>query len=598
MWPKANRFSLFRRVTKELRPYWRELFALTVVGVVGAPLALLLPVPLKLAIDSIIGSDPLPAIVGAFFPNPDPIELTLYVAGCLSLVAIAILIRNNLEYFLRETITEKILLTFRKRLFAHALQLSTLFHERAGSQDAAYRIAYDAPALLWLTVNGFIPLLISFAYLCGIVAITARLSPLMSLLALGTTIPLVFFVHANERSLRDRWHTVKEIESLSHSSVREALSALRVVVTCGQELREVRRFELLSSSAFRAKRSVLFVQQGFDCLLGFTVALGTGAILYVGVNQVKNGGMTAGDLILVMTYLPQLYGPVQHFGNQLAGQQAAAASAERAFDLITRAPEITDRPGALRLDRAQGNIEFRNVGFAYSPGVSVFEGFSLLVPAGARVGIVGPTGAGKTTLANLLVRLIDPTTGAVMLDGHDLRDYALRDLRRQIAVLGQEALLFSGSVADNISYACPTASRAEIIAAAKKASADEFIGRLPESYDTLVGERGMRLSGGERQRIALARAILKDAAVLICDEPTSALDAQTEDAVLKSLAEFTERRTTFLISHRESAVQESDILLEVAGAIKIKSVRTSMIKHLGPRQILRMHTNGNDAAAS
>jgi ATP-binding cassette, subfamily B, bacterial len=309
---------------------------------------------------------------------------------------------------------------------------------------------------------------------------------------------------------------------------------------------------------------VTFTEGVFGVLVGLTTAAGTATVLFVGVRLVLSGALTLGDLLLVMGYLAQLYGPLNTLSNSKASLQSSLASAERAFSILDEAPDVVERPGAQPLARAAGAVAFREVSFAYREDHPVLHDVSFEIDPGTRVGISGETGAGKTTLMSLLTRFYDPTTGEILLDGIDLRDYKLADLRNQFAIVLQEPVLFSTTIAENIGYARPGASKEEIIEAAKAANAHEFIVGLPHGYETEVGERGMSLSGGERQRIALARAFLRDAPVLILDEPTSSVDTKTEAVIIEAMERLMRGRTTFMIAHRVSTLASCDARLELA----------------------------------
>jgi ATP-binding cassette, subfamily B, bacterial len=293
-------------------------------------------------------------------------------------------------------------------------------------------------------------------------------------------------------------------------------------------------------------------------------AIGMGTVLYIGVHDIKAGTLTLGNLLLVMGYLGQLYSPMRTLGRKMASMQGYLVGAERAFALLDEVPDVVERPNAKPLTHTTGAMAFENVSFAYDGDqLPVLHDISFAVPAGACIGVVGTTGAGKTTLVNLLTRFYDPSRGRILLDGVDLRDYRLADLRNQFAIVLQEPVLFSSSIAENIAYARPDATGGEIVAAARAANAHEFISRLPDGYDTAVGERGMRLSGGERQRISIARAFLKDAPILILDEPTSSVDIKTEAAILEALDRLARGRTTFVITHRPSALKQCDIIVRM-----------------------------------
>jgi ATP-binding cassette subfamily B protein len=293
------------------------------------------------------------------------------------------------------------------------------------------------------------------------------------------------------------------------------------------------------------------------------MAAGSGAALLVGVQQVREGRLSLGSLLLVMAYLQQIYKPLKTLSKKTADLQSSLASAERAFSLLDELPEVAERHDARRLSRAQGTILFLDVSFAYDPDHPVLHRVSFAAPPGTRVGIRGTTGAGKTTLMGLLMRFYDPTDGMITLDGVDLREYHLGDLRRQFATVLQDTVLFSTSIAENIAYGRDGATHAQIVEAARHANAHDFITNLPAGFETPVGERGMRLSGGERQRISLARAFLKDAPILILDEPTSAVDVKTEAGIMDAMQRLMQGRTTFMIAHRLDTLAVCDMQVEM-----------------------------------
>jgi ATP-binding cassette subfamily B protein len=295
--------------------------------------------------------------------------------------------------------------------------------------------------------------------------------------------------------------------------------------------------------------------------IGLTIAIGTAGALYIGVRHVRAGTLTIGSLLMIMAYIAQVYQPLQVFTGKATDLQVWLASLERAFMLLDQSPEIAERQGALTLPLARGDFEFRNVTFVYEESGRGLHDVSFTIPAGTRVGVVGATGAGKTTLLNLLMRFYDPTAGDVLLDGIDIREYRIRDLRKQFAVVLQEPVLFASNIAENIAYGKPDASDDEIIAAAKAAASHDFILNLPEGYETQVGERGSRLSGGERQRISLARAFLRNSPILILDEPTSSVDVKTEAAIMEATERLMSGRTTFMIAHRLSTLKSCDLVL-------------------------------------
>jgi ATP-binding cassette subfamily B protein len=365
------------------------------------------------------------------------------------------------------------------------------------------------------------------------------------------------------KRLRRQSRHVKQLETNALSVVQEVLGALRVVRAFSQEDREQDRFLGKAVQGMLARLRLVLAESGLGLLVAVIIGAGSSAALYIGVRHVQTGVLTLGELVMVLSYLAQFYSPLKSMSSKAARLQNRLASAERAFELLDETPDVIERTGARPLRRAAGDVEFREVTYAYEDGRLALDNVSLKVSAGTRIGIAGTTGAGKSTLVSLLTRFYDPTSGEILLDGVDLRDYKLADLRRQFAIVLQDPVLFSTSIAENIAYANSEASRAEIVAAAKAAGAHDFVSSLPQGYDTPVGERGARMSGGERQRIALARAFLRDAPVLILDEPTSSVDLSTEATILEALKDVMRGRTTFVIAHRPDTLQPCDVLITI-----------------------------------
>jgi ATP-binding cassette subfamily B protein len=359
--------------------------------------------------------------------------------------------------------------------------------------------------------------------------------------------------------------------------VQEALSALRVVKAFGQEEREQERFVRHSSESFLARVRAAWSEGGFELLIAVTTAAGTAGVLFLGVRHVQSGTLTLGDLLLVMAYLTQLFGPLASLSEMTANAQRSLASAERAFALLDEDPDVSENNNGVSISRASGAVSLRDVCFAYNGDDPVLSNISFEIEPGTRVGIMGMTGGGKSTLVSLLTRFHDPTQGQILLDGVDLRDYKLADLRSQFGIVLQDSVLFSTSIRENIAYARPGASHHDIVEAAKAANAHEFITHLTDGYDTLVGERGMQLSGGQRQRIALARAFLKNAPILILDEPTSSIDLKTERQIIEVMERLSIGRTVFIIAHRLSTLKHCDLVLGIEKG-RVVSIRSDVSK--------------------
>jgi ATP-binding cassette, subfamily B, bacterial len=557
---------LYARIIRQARPYWLHLVGLFLLSMLASPISLLVPLPLKIAVDSAIANHPLPSFLAALLPAS-----TVSSSTAILLLAVALLIAINLLSQLQGFFTsfmgtytgEKLVLDFRSRLFSYAQRLSVSYHDLKGSADSIFRIQNDAMALQYLTVDGFIPIVSATLTLIGMIWVTAWIDWQLALVALAIS-PVLFTLSKLYRPLlRNQSRHIKNVESSAWSVVQEVLSSLRVVQAFGREEHEQERYVRRSMEGMRARLKLAVAQGRYGILVALTMTFGTASVLWLGVRHVQAQTLTLGSLLLVMAYLAQLYEPLRTIGRKVASLQDHLASVERAFSLLDQLPEVVERPDARPLSRAVGTVSYRDVSFGYRRDHAILHEIRFDVTAGTRVGIAGQTGAGKTTLVSLLARFHDVSSGQILLDGVDLRDYKLDDLRNQFAIVLQEPVLFSTSIAENIGYARPGASEEEIVRAAKLANAHDFIMNLPDGYQTLVGERGMRLSGGERQRISLARAFLKDAPILILDEPTSAVDVRTEAAIMQAMERLMCGRTTFMIAHRLSTLRNCDLRLHM-----------------------------------
>jgi ATP-binding cassette, subfamily B, bacterial len=577
----STEFALYRRLLRQAQPYWLHLGGLFLLSLLASPLALLTPLPLKMAVDSFVGSHqqtsgPLAALLPAAVTRS---HTAMLVVVAVLFVMIAVLTQlQQLGYSVLSAYTgEKLVLNFRVQLFRHVQRLSLLYHDLKGTTDSTYRIQYDAVSIQNIAVNGIFPFITAVITIASMIYVTARIDWQLALVALAVSPVLFWVVRTYRHHLRKQWGEAKKLESCAMSVVQEMLAAIRVVKAFGQENYEQERFICQSSKGIRARVHLSFVAGSFGLLVGLITAVGTAAVLFIGMHHVESGVLTLGELLLVMSYLAQLYLPLQTISKKVADLQASLASAERAFAVLDEVPDVTESPNARPLARASGTVVFRNVSFAYSKEHPVLHDISFEIGPGTHLGIVGTTGAGKTTLVSLMTRFYDPTAGQIVLDGVDLRDYKLADLRNQFAIVLQEPVLFSSSIAENIAYARPGATSHDIVTAAKAANAHEFIVGLPQGYETQVGERGMRLSGGERQRISLARAFLKDAPILVLDEPTSSVDTRTEAAIMEAMERLMHGRTSFIIAHRLGTLANCDALLQIEQGRLVEATQAASI---------------------
>lgn len=559
----------------EARPLWPCVAVVFALNLLAAPLKLLLPLPLKMAVDNVLGAKPV-AGFGSILTGTLAISSpggVLWLACTLLVLFTLLAYLNGLVIWIITTYTrEKLLLNFRSKLLTHLQELPLTYHDSRGISDSTYRVQYDAQAIEWIVLDGVQPFLTSAVTVLAMLYVTALIDWQLALVAL-VMVPILFLlVRIWGGRLRSQWTNAKQFQSSAMSVIQESLGSLRLVKAFGTENREQARFAEQATAGMRGEMRVAVSQGTFDLATGLVLGVGTAAALFVGVRHVLANVISLGDFLLVWAYLAQLFGPLQLMGNKFSTLQGALASADRSLAVLDELPKVTQKPHAKPLSRATGHFLLDDVEFGYEDSAPFLRHVHLEVPAGECVGIVGKTGSGKTTLAALLMRFYDPTRGRILLDGTDLRDVRLDDLRRQFSVVLQEPILFSATIAENIAYGRPSASMAEIEAAAIAANAHLFIQDAANGYDTPAGDRGMKLSGGERQRIALARAFLRDAPLLILDEPTSAVDLQTESLICDALERLVQGRTTLLITHRPSLLSLCNLVCSVENGTIVKGI--------------------------
>ena len=557
-----------RQILRLAQPYWPHLTAIFLVSMMAAPFNLLLAFPLKITVDSVIGSRPVGHVLGALLPvalHGSKSANLLLAVGLLLTLSLAMNLQSFAAWLLQTYTGEKLVLDFRTQLFWHAQRMSLLFHDRRGPNDVAYRIQHDAPAIQYIFLQGAVPLVSAALSLVTLLYATLRLD--WKLAVIGVSVAPVLFLLARRsgRHARSGWDGIKKLDSSAMLAMHEALTSVRVVKAYAREQLEDQRFLVRSRHRMHEQVKVAARQAAFHVLITTAIAVASAAAMWTGVRHVEAGLLTLGDLLLVMAYMAQLFDPLRTISSKLPDLQSWMVSVERALALLEDAPELGGAGNVVAVTPAaglaRGHITFSNVSFAYPGSGRVLEGVSFDIRPGTRVGIIGASGSGKSTVVNLLVRFYDPLSGQVLLDGHDLRDYQLNQLREQFSIILQEPVVFSASVEENIAYGRSDASHQEVMAAARASLAHDFIAALPQGYDTKVGEGGCRLSGGERQRLGIARAFLKGSPILILDEPTSAVDVATEAAIMQAMRALVRGRTTFVVAHRLSTVKDCDLIL-------------------------------------
>lgn len=550
-----------RRSWSLLRPYWFHLCLATLAMMLDAALAVFRPWPLKVVIDRVLSQRPSRVpFLHSWLDNAHYTRLQVLYGACGAIVVIALLTGILVYYYTNAMgkVGQNYVFGLRRDLFAHLQRLSLRFHDHQRTGDLTIRLMSDIKELQELISNGLASLATNLWLLAGMLILMLWVNWRFTLVSLCLS-PLLFLtVFRYKRRIKVASRKARKSTGLLAALAQETLASIRIVQGLAQEEQVDERFQAQSENHHQASLELVRYQARIAPLVDMITALGVTIVIWYGATRVMAGELTTGDIVLFFAYVSSLYAPMKGLARFSVEVDRASVAAERIAEVMLVRSEVADRPGARKVSHLAGRIEFRNCWFAYEPNRPVLSGINLVIAPGEKVAIVGATGAGKSTLVSLIPRFYDPSRGEVCIDGQDIRNYALQSLREQISLVLQDSLLFNGSIRENIAFGCPGASEEQIVAAAVTANADEFIHRLPEGYETLVAERGTTLSGGQKQRIAIARAILRDAPILLLDEPTSSLDSSSEQVVMDALERASQGRTTLIIAHRLSTARLAD----------------------------------------
>jgi subfamily B ATP-binding cassette protein MsbA len=531
------------------------------LAAVGDAIANLLgPVPLKIVLDNVLRSKAptgwlntlMVSMVGADKPAIAVLVIALFGALCA-----------YAEKLLTTSVGQWVMHDLRQTLYFHIQRLSLAYHDQKSTGELLSTLTSDIDSIQTFISSNFLDALIDVVTLVGMVVVMFCINWQFTLIALSVAPVLALVVFKYTRSIRKASREVRKKQGEMVSVIQEVLSSMRVVKAFAREDYEVHRLEEESLENVEIALRARGVKARLAPLVEVIVAIGTGLVLWFGARLVLAGSLSAGSLVMFIWYLGKMYKPMQDLSKMTDAYSKAAIGYERIREILDRDGEVKDQPGARRVSRLKGAIEFDHVTFGYDPKCPTLEDVSFRIEPGQVAAFVGPTGAGKTTIISLISRFYDPVSGAVKIDGLDVRRYQQRSLREHISVVLQETILFHGTVWQNIAYGKPDASRAEILKAAELANATEFIEKMPNGYDTLVGERGVSLSGGQRQRIAIARAVIRNTPVLILDEPSSGLDAESEKLVFEALDRLMKGKTSIVIAHRLSTIRSADVIFVV-----------------------------------
>lgn len=535
------------RLLTYVKPYLPRMILAIVCIILAASANLYVPWILRDIIDKVLASK-------------DMATLNAIAAG----IVVVFFLRGIFFFgqtYLMSYIGQKVIIDIREAVYRHMQKLSLSYYEKRRTGQLMSYITNDVAAVQGALVESMIELVTESMTLIGSLTVMFYLHWKLSLLTLITA-PLVGqAMNIFGKKLRTSSALIQERAADITSMLQESISSVRVIKSFAREEYEIERFKKENQQNFRAQMKNSQIMATLTPIIEFVAALGVTMIIWYGGREVINNNLTAGSLIAFLVYAVNLSNPIKRLSRVYGSIQKAMAAAQRVFDVLDTKPEIEDIPGAKVLAQIDGYVTFNHLTFEYKPGEPALNNVQLEVKPGQVVAVVGPSGAGKTTIANLIPRFYDPKVGNIMIDGIDIKTITLKSLREQIGIVPQETVLFNGSVYNNILYGKLDASREDVIAAAKAANAHNFIMEMPDAYDAQIGERGSKLSGGQRQRISIARAILKNPRILILDEATSALDAESEKLVQEAVDKLMIGRTSFVIAHRLSTVKRADMIV-------------------------------------
>lgn len=547
-----------------LRPRKAGLFAASAVLLLETAISLAQPWPLALTLDYVLGGAELPSFVPGFL---EPTGALLAAVAFLSVVVIsASRAVAAFRRYLLQKLGQQTVFDIRERLYGKVHDLGLDYHGKRRTGDTITRVTSDVKEVRTMLVDSVVEIASSVFILVGMLVVMVLLSWQLTLVAL-VVVPFLFFAVRRYRgALVERMRVVRQREGAIASVVQESVTGIRAVKLFAREEDEMRRFRDESQASLKASVQSALIEAKFSLVLGLVGGLGTALVLYFGARQVLAGELSVGQLSAVIFYLGLLLTPLWTVSRQLNQIGQSLVSGERIMELLEDEPTVKESPNAVPAPRFAGRVAFEGVHLAYDEDAGeVLSGMSFEAEPGERVALVGVSGAGKTTVTSLLARLYDPQAGRVLMDGRDVRGFTVKSLRNSVTFVPQKPLLFRATVAENVAYGRAGANREEVEEAARRAGADGFVRELPESYDTVLSERGEDLSGGQRQRLSIARAMLRDTPVLVLDEPEAGLDVEIAGAVDESWRELTAGRTTFIIAHELRLVRDTDRVLVIDG---------------------------------
>jgi len=599
--PAPRGDSKMRLVRDLLRPYSGSLVIIFAAMLVQTAMSLAAPWPLKVILDNVLNSHKAPEWLDRLRIIPlggDKLELALVAGAMVVVIATLSALASYVENYYSESVSQYVAHDLRMRVYEHLQRLSLCYYDTHQVGAILSTITSDVKTIQNFASSGTLGILVDLLTIVGMLVIMFWLNWDFALIAIAATPFLLFFVARFNRAVKKATHDVRKHQAQIVSVVQEGLESVRVVKAYGRQDLEEENLSSVSHATVESALKARKIKAVLSPVVSIVAGICTGIVLWRGTALVLSDAMTIGSLTVFLTYLSKFFKPVQDLAKMGSTIAQTAVGIERVQTILNTDTVIPERPDAREPSTLKGAIEFEHIAFAYDPKEPVLKDVHAKIAAGQFVGIVGPTGGGKSTIVSMIPRFYDPSAGRVLIDGVDLRDLTIQGLRGQIGFVLQDTVLFRGTVRDNIAYGRPTATESEIIEAAKLANADEFIAKMPDGYNTMVGERGLTLSGGQRQRIGIARAIIRNAPILILDEPTAALDTESEKLVMEALERLMKGRTVLTIAHRLSTIRDAHkIIVLKDGVVAEEGTHDELVAKNGVYAELHRIQAGGGAAA-
>jgi ABC-type multidrug transport system fused ATPase/permease subunit len=596
--------EMFALIRELVRPYRGWLLVVLLAMLIETAMSLASPWPLKVVIDSVLGSHPLPEWLRGlkeFSVGDSKLGLALLAGIGVVLIAVIGAIATYVDNYYTESVGQWVANDLRIRIYDHLQRLSLSYFDKQQTGTMLSTITSDVATVQNFASSNTLSLLVDILTILGVLGLMFWLNWDFTLIAVAVTPFLLIFVSRFKKAVKKATHEVRLHQADIVSVVQEGLESVRVVKAFGRETLEDSRLGEVSRATVDAALNARRVKSLLSPIVSIVVALCTAVVLWRGASLILRDVMTVGSLTVFLAYLSKFFKPVQDLAKNTNAIAQAAVALERIKRILDTDDVIKDRDGAQTLETAKGAITFRNVAFGYDPGTPVLKDVTFAVEAGQKLGVVGTTGGGKSTVVGLIPRFYDVDGGCVLIDGIDVMQYTKESLRSQIGFVLQDTVLFHGTIKSNIAYGRTGASDAEIVEAAKLANAHDFISAMPHGYDTLVGERGLTVSGGQRQRIGIARAIIRNSPILILDEPTAALDTESERLVMEGLSKLMKGRTVITIAHRLSTIRDADkIIVLDGGTVAEEGTHDELLKLSGiyaELHRIQYESTGSGAAA-